>query len=75
MDGAVVATPGDAQTLLATQLLRNRFDGDSIVALSDDPELTDVLGDRADAVVGVQQVLAPELVAAYERVAVPTIRR
>lgn len=73
-DVAVVATPVDSQTFLATQHLRTRFDIDAIVALADDPELADLIGDRTDAVVTTPSILAEELVSAVQRVTIPTAR-
>lgn len=73
-DAAIIAMPADTETFLATQLLRTRFDVDTIVARADDPELTADIAQRADAVVTAPPTLAEELTSAYERTAVQAER-
>lgn len=73
-DAAIVATETDTETFLAAQLLRTRFGVDTVVAMADDPELADHMGDRIDVVVTAPPILAQELTSAYQRVAVPAER-
>lgn len=58
---AVVALRSDRRALLATQLLRTRFDVDPIVVLLNDPQRRSAIEDIATAVVCVSTCLSAEL--------------